>query len=105
MNYEDAVRFLYSLGNEVKAAKLGLERGVGAARSAGNPHRVGDFIHVAGTNGKGSTCAMIESAPALGWDEDRPLHVAALGRAHRAHLHIRPPGEQRGFRCGVRPGA
>src|SRR5258708_22378049 len=27
----------------------------------GNPHRRGRFVHVAGTNGKGSTCAMIES--------------------------------------------
>ncbi|MGH9657572.1 MAG: bifunctional folylpolyglutamate synthase/dihydrofolate synthase, partial [Bryobacteraceae bacterium] len=27
----------------------------------GNPHRGGRYIHVAGTNGKGSTCAMIEA--------------------------------------------
>jgi dihydrofolate synthase/folylpolyglutamate synthase len=61
MNYEDAVRFLYSLGNEVKAAKLGLDRMSALLDALANPHRAGDFIHVAGTNGKGSTCAMIES--------------------------------------------
>jgi dihydrofolate synthase/folylpolyglutamate synthase len=27
----------------------------------GNPHRRGRFVHVAGTNGKGSVCAMVES--------------------------------------------
>jgi dihydrofolate synthase/folylpolyglutamate synthase len=62
MNYAEAVRFLYSLGNEVKAAKLGLERMRSLLGTLGDPHRQGDFIHVAGTNGKGSVCAMIESA-------------------------------------------
>ncbi len=61
MNYEDAVRFLYSLGNEVKAAKLGLDRMTALLDALGSPHRAGEFIHVAGTNGKGSTCTMIES--------------------------------------------
>lgn len=61
MNYPDSVRFLYSLGNEVRTAKLGLER-IGALLEAlGNPERGLWFAHVAGTNGKGSTCAMIES--------------------------------------------
>jgi dihydrofolate synthase/folylpolyglutamate synthase len=62
MTYHDAVRFLYSLGNEVKAAKLGLDRMNVLLDALGRPHARGGFIHVAGTNGKGSTCAMIESA-------------------------------------------
>ena len=62
MNYPDSVQFLYSLGNEIKTAKLGVER-IGAVLDAlGNPHRGGRFVHVAGTNGKGSTSAMMESA-------------------------------------------
>jgi dihydrofolate synthase/folylpolyglutamate synthase len=61
MNYQETVRFLYSLGNEVKAAKLGLERMTGLLEALGRPHRDGAFVHVAGTNGKGSTCALIES--------------------------------------------
>src|SRR5271157_2624095 len=62
MNYPGSVEFLYSLGNEVKTAKLGLDR-IGAVLEAlGSPHRRGRFVHIAGTNGKGSTAAMIESA-------------------------------------------
>ncbi len=62
MNYPDSVQFLYSLGNEIKTAKLGLERIAAVLEALGNPHRQGRFVHVAGTNGKGSTAAMIESA-------------------------------------------
>ena len=61
MNYPDSVRFLYSLGNEVKTAKYGLERIAALLRALGNPERLPRIVHVAGTNGKGSTCAMIES--------------------------------------------
>lgn len=61
MNYPDSVRFLYALGNEVKTAKLGLER-IGVLLDAlDNPQQACRIVHVAGTNGKGSTCAMIES--------------------------------------------
>jgi len=61
MNYPDSVRFLYALGNEVRTAKLGLER-IGVLLDAlGNPQHACRIVHVAGTNGKGSTCAMIES--------------------------------------------
>ncbi|MCL5744280.1 MAG: bifunctional folylpolyglutamate synthase/dihydrofolate synthase [Acidobacteria bacterium] len=62
MTYSESVRYLYSLGNEVKAAKLGLERISTLLGQLGNPHRLRRAVHVAGTNGKGSTCAMIESA-------------------------------------------
>jgi len=61
MTYPDSVRFLYSLGNEVKTAKYGLERITTVLDALGNPQRLPRIVHVAGTNGKGSTCAMIES--------------------------------------------
>ncbi|HEX8984353.1 MAG TPA: folylpolyglutamate synthase/dihydrofolate synthase family protein, partial [Bryobacteraceae bacterium] len=61
MTYTESVRFLYSLGNEVKAAKLGLDRVGLLLEALGSPHRRGEFVHVAGTNGKGSVAAMIES--------------------------------------------
>ena len=61
MTYPDAVRFLYSLGNEVQTAKLGLDRIRAVLRALGNPHLAYRVIHVAGTNGKGSTCCMIEA--------------------------------------------
>ncbi len=60
-SYPDSVRFLYALGNEIKAAKFGLETVARVVAALGAPDRDLRFIHVAGTNGKGSTCAMIES--------------------------------------------
>lgn len=59
--YSEATRYLYSLGNEVLTAKLGLERITNLLHGLGDPHRSCRWIHVAGTNGKGSTCAMIEA--------------------------------------------
>ena len=60
-SYPDSVQFLYALGNEYKTIKFGLERITTLLAALGNPHQACRFIHVAGTNGKGSTCAMLES--------------------------------------------
>jgi len=63
VSYPDSVRYLYSLGNELKVgAKWGLERMQTILAALGNPERGQRFVHVAGTNGKGSTCAMIANA-------------------------------------------
>src|SRR5881409_4499322 len=59
MNYGEAIQFLYDL--RMFGAKLGLENTFKLAALAGNPQDRLSFIHVAGTNGKGSTCAMLES--------------------------------------------
>jgi dihydrofolate synthase/folylpolyglutamate synthase len=59
MTYAEAIQFLYDL--RLFGLKLGLENTLALAALAGNPHRRLRFIHVAGTNGKGSTCAMLES--------------------------------------------
>src|SRR6202041_1517504 len=59
MNYAEAVQFLYGL--RLFGAKFGLENTFKLAALAGNPQEKLRFIHVAGTNGKGSTCAMLES--------------------------------------------
>jgi dihydrofolate synthase / folylpolyglutamate synthase len=59
MTYADAIRFLYNL--RWFGAKLGLDNTFKLAALAGNPQNQLRFIHVAGTNGKGSTCAMLES--------------------------------------------
>ena len=61
LSYPDSVRFLYALGNEIKTVKLGLDRirrVLERARQSAAGYRV---VHVAGTNGKGSTCAMIDA--------------------------------------------
>src|SRR6266550_2084959 len=59
MTYRDAIQFLYDL--RLFGLNLGLENTFRLAALAGNPHEKLRFIHVAGTNGKGSTCAMLES--------------------------------------------
>ena len=41
--------------------KLGLDQTHALFKAAGSPERDLKFIHVAGSNGKGSVCAMIES--------------------------------------------
>ncbi len=61
MTYPDSVEFLYALGNEIQTAKLGLARIGRVLDALGRPQDRLRFVHVAGTNGKGSTCAMIES--------------------------------------------
>ena len=78
MKYDDAVRFLYSLGNELKPGKYDLGRIRVLLGALGNPHRKGRIVHVAGTNGKGSTCAMISrvSAPRAFAPASTPLRIS-----------------------------
>ncbi|HWQ91454.1 MAG TPA: folylpolyglutamate synthase/dihydrofolate synthase family protein, partial [Clostridia bacterium] len=59
MTYAEAIQFLYSL--RWYGTKLGLAHTFRLAELAGDPQRRLRFIHVAGTNGKGSTCAMLEN--------------------------------------------
>ena len=59
MTYPEAINWLYEL--RLFGSKLGLENPRKLAAHAGNPHDQLNVIHVAGTNGKGSVCAMLES--------------------------------------------
>jgi len=61
MTYREAVAQLYALGNEVATAKLGLDRIRALLHRLGDPQTACRFVHVAGTNGKGSVAAMIEA--------------------------------------------
>jgi dihydrofolate synthase / folylpolyglutamate synthase len=82
MNYEESVRALFSLGRELAAPrqptripsattgttsgvlpvqKFGLENIKILAEALGSPHLLVPCAHIAGTNGKGSTAAMLES--------------------------------------------
>src|SRR5947209_5791103 len=62
MTYAAAVEALYGLGNEVRTARLGLDRIRAILARLGDPQNASRHVHVAGTNGKGSVCAMIEAA-------------------------------------------
>ncbi len=59
MNYTEALDYLHGLA--VFGARFGLETTRRMAAGLSNPQERLRFIHVAGTNGKGSTCAMLES--------------------------------------------
>jgi dihydrofolate synthase/folylpolyglutamate synthase len=59
MTYAEAIQFLHSL--RMFGARFGLENTFRLAELTGNPHHQLRFVHIAGTNGKGSTCAMLES--------------------------------------------
>jgi dihydrofolate synthase/folylpolyglutamate synthase len=67
MNYDAAVRYLLTLGRELAAptqaaaAKFDLENISVLAERLGRPHRAYPSAHIAGTNGKGSTAALLES--------------------------------------------
>lgn len=84
MTYPESVRYLYSLGNELKTAKFDLERITAILEALGSPHKGGRFIHVAGTNGKGSTCAMIEAG----------LRAAGLRTGLYTSPHLLEPTER-----------
>jgi dihydrofolate synthase/folylpolyglutamate synthase len=84
MNYPDSVQFLYALGNEIKTAKLGLDRIRIVLDALGRPQDRCRFVHVAGTNGKGSTCAMIESG----------LRAAGLRTGLFTSPHLAEPTER-----------
>ena len=61
MNYPDSVQFLYSLGNEIKTAKLGLDRMERCSRRwAARTARSALFMWPAPT-ARAPTCAMIEA--------------------------------------------
>ena len=67
MNYQSAVRYLLSLGRELStptqaaAAKFNLENITALMERLGRPDRAYPIVHIAGTNGKGSTAAFLEA--------------------------------------------
>ena len=67
MNFQESVQYLFSLGRELaaptqaSAVKFNLENIKILATRLGNPERKYSSVHIAGTNGKGSTAAFLES--------------------------------------------
>ncbi len=61
MNFQEAEAYLLSLGNEVEAMKLGLESIRRLLAALGDPQNNYLKVQVAGTNGKGSVCAFLDS--------------------------------------------
>jgi len=61
MDFEGAVRYIRSLGHETLTIKLGLRYTELLLTALGNPERAFPSVQIAGTNGKGSTAATLES--------------------------------------------
>jgi dihydrofolate synthase/folylpolyglutamate synthase len=61
MDFDEAVEYLLSLGHETLAIKLGLRNTELLFREVNNPHLAFPSVQIAGTNGKGSTAAFLES--------------------------------------------
>ncbi len=59
MNYNEALEYIHSV--EWLGSRPGLSRTQELLSKLGNPEKGMKYIHVAGTNGKGSTCAMLDS--------------------------------------------
>ena len=61
MTYAESVEYLLALLSDARGPRLGLERIRRLLRRLGQPQRSFRAVHVAGTNGKGSTAAMMEA--------------------------------------------
>lgn len=59
MTYEETLSYIHSIC--WRGSRLGLERIGELCRRLGDPQKDLKFVHVAGTNGKGSICAMLTS--------------------------------------------
>jgi dihydrofolate synthase/folylpolyglutamate synthase len=61
MQFDEAVKYLLGLGHETLAIKLGLRNTELLLQALDNPERAFTAVQIAGTNGKGSTAAMLDS--------------------------------------------
>jgi dihydrofolate synthase / folylpolyglutamate synthase len=61
MNFAEAVEYLLSLGHETLTMKLGLRNTELLFAALEHPERAFPSVQIAGTNGKGSTAAMLDS--------------------------------------------
>ena len=60
MKYQEAMKYITEVGNF--GSNYGLDRTYRLLELLGNPQDKLKLIHIAGTNGKGSTTAMISKA-------------------------------------------
>ena len=78
-DYSDILDYLYALKN--KGSKYGIERMHLLVEALGHPEQKFPVIHVAGTNGKGSVCAMLEAIY-----RDNRYRVGLFSSPHLVHL-------------------
>lgn len=88
MTYKEALDYLSSLGRF--GIKLGLERTIALLHEVGDPHELFQGVLVAGTNGKGSVCAMVASVV-----QDAGYRVGLMPKPHLVSYTERIQVDQR----------
>lgn len=61
MNYQQALAYINQISSFRSTTTLGLSRIQQLLKKMGNPQKQLKCIHIAGTNGKGSACAMLQN--------------------------------------------
>jgi dihydrofolate synthase / folylpolyglutamate synthase len=92
LTYREAVARLLGLrGGEMTGMTPGLERIEALLSAIGNPERSFRIVHVAGTNGKGSVCAMLAAIlQAAGWRAGLYTSPHLVDIAERIRVDGRP---------------
>jgi len=95
MQFDDAVRYLLGLGHETLTIKLGLRNTELLLKALDNPERAFQSVQIAGTNGKGSTAAMLDSICCAAGIKcglyTSPHLVSLTERIRLAGVEITPP--------------
>src|SRR2546427_118031 len=83
MNFHKALSYLLSLGHETLTIKLGLANTETLLAALGNPHKQFPAVQIAGTNGKGSTAARLDSTTAAGAEI---VAITSIAMDHEEYL-------------------
>jgi dihydrofolate synthase/folylpolyglutamate synthase len=86
-SYSETLERIYNLRGGM--IDLRLDRVERALALFDHPEKKYPSLHIAGTNGKGSTSAMLHRMLSLAGYRTCALHLAALGFVHRAHAYRR----------------
>ena len=103
-DYAAVQDYLFSL--KARGVRFGIDRMRDLVRLLGHPEHAVPVIHVAGTNGKGSTAAMLESIlQAAGWRTGlyTSPHLVRLGERVRVDQQILTPAEIVAYTHELRP--
>ena len=93
MNAQEAIAYIHSVS--WKGSVPGLRRTRALLEKMGNPERKLQFIHIAGTNGKGSTAAMLASDPSRRQATGRACSPRPTSPASNERMQVRRRGDSR----------
>ena len=87
INYREALGWLYALSASESSSDWKTSSGCSKSFRRADALQAAPWkvIHVAGTNGKGSVCAMIDSICRAQGYRDRPVHLPSPRHVSRTH--------------------